>query len=156
VDTSVRFSVTADAVTPGRRFRIVTARGVKPAGSNARTRSWARPKISCAARSTASLAAWLASSVPATSATPSATPMIVSADRRRRAVRPRQARVARRIRLEAQCGQAGDQGPRFVVAAASELDLLADRAVAHDEDPIGIGGRTGVVRHEHHRLAEPG
>ena len=85
------------------------------------------PRISCAARSTASLAAWLASSVPATRATPSATPMIVSAERSRRAVRPRQARVAEAHALEAQRGEAGDQRARLVVGAAAERDLVADR-----------------------------
>src|SRR6185436_11838609 len=104
---------------------------------------------------TASLAAWLASSVPETRATPRATPMMVSDDRRRRAVRPRQARVARRIGLEPQRGQAGDQRPGFMVAPPSELDLVADRPVADDEDPIGVRGGARIVGDQHDRLPEP-
>src|SRR6185436_2600249 len=104
---------------------------------------------------TASLAAWLASSVPETRATPRATPMMVSDERRRRAVRPRQARVARRIGLEPQCGQAGDQRPCFMVAPASQLDLVADRSVADDEDAIGIRSGACVMGDQHDRLSEP-
>ena len=57
--------------------------------------------------------------------------------------------------LQAQGGEASDQRPRLVVAATAEGDLVADLAVADDEDPVGVRGGPRVVRHQHDRLAEP-
>ena len=54
-----RSSITADPVlTPEMVWMFWTVRGVNPSGSKARTRSEAEPSSSCAARRTASVAAW--------------------------------------------------------------------------------------------------
>ena len=46
-------------------------------------------------------------------------------------------------------------GACLVVASAAEHDLVANATVANDEDAIGVGGGSGVVRDEHDRLAQP-
>ena len=71
-------------------------RGVKPSVSKARTLSSAEPRSSCAARRTASVAAWPVMRLAAMTATPSATPINVSPVRSGRAAMPRQAIVASR------------------------------------------------------------
>ena len=57
--------------------------------------------------------------------------------------------------LQAESGEAPDERLRLVVAAATEGDLVADLAIADDEDAVGVRGCPRVVRHEHDRLAEP-
>ena len=55
--------------------------------------------------------------------------------------------------LQAELREAGDERGGVVAVAAAEVDLVADPAVADDEDPIGVGGGLGVVGHEDDRLA---
>src|ERR1035437_591091 len=56
-------------------------------------------------------------------------------------------------RLQAQLGESRNERPRVSVRAATELDLVADAAVADDQDAVGVGGGARVVGHEHDRLA---
>ncbi len=91
-----RSSITAEPVlTPEMVWMFCTVRGVKPSGSKARTRIEAEPNSSCAARRTASVAAWPAINAAAMTATPSATPSTVRPVRSGRLARLRHARADR-------------------------------------------------------------
>src|SRR5512142_1669858 len=114
-----------------------TEAGLSPPSSNASTRRSARPSIAATLRSIeASMPAFVATAARRT-ATPRATPPIVSAVRSFRAVRLRQANADSRIRLEAELGEPGDERSR-VVRLAPELDLLEDPAVPHEEHSVGV------------------
>src|SRR5918992_2293790 len=146
----------APARTPGIPRRACTVRGVKPASSNARTRRSARPSSSATALRTAASAAFVAISVPATTATPSATPATVSAVRSGRARSPRQAIAARRIgALQTQLRETRYQALRVMVAAAPQRYLVEDRPVAHHQDAVGIGRGTRLMGDQHDRLPQP-
>src|SRR5690242_15684327 len=152
-------------MTPFRLRNVVTARGVSPESEKARTRMVALPKSSWAARCTVSVAAWLATSVPAMIPTPSATPRIVRALRSGLARSPRQASALRRIgsrasapnhsRLEAKLREAPDKVTGLVVHSPAKVDLVQERSVPHHEDAVCIGGSPRVMRDQHDGLPEP-
>ena len=88
----------AAIATPGRASICATDSALNPSASKARTRRSACPYSSSAAWDTARVAASAASRVPATSATPSATPNPVRRVRAGRAVRLLHAMADRRMR----------------------------------------------------------
>src|SRR5262245_50085016 len=153
-ERNVRCSMTgATLATPGVVAIVSTAASDRPVSRKAETRRSARPTRSCTVRSTDASRAALRVSDAERTPTPRAIPMTVRSERSGRAMTARHARRSMPIGLEADLGQAADQRGGRVVEPAAEHDLVADPALADDEDAVGVGRGPRVVGDEDDRLA---